>query len=271
MRLAVSNIGWTAADDRDILPRLLDAGADAVEVAPGRVFDDPGGADVRDATAVAETFRAAGLPVMSMQALLFGMPDLKLFGGTAGKSSFIDYLSHIFELAGALGCGPLVFGSPKNRLKGERGFETACREAAAVFRTLGRKAADKGLVFCLEANATAYGCDFMTVLREAAQVADMTDHPAVGIVADTGNMMMEAESPAALDAVLAQVRHLHVSAPQLGPVAPHMEYVSQVVGRLRDAGYAGDVTLEMRPPGEAGSLTEILRTTGLLRSLIDRT
>ena len=76
MRLAVSNIGWTEAEDATILPRLRDAGADAVEVAPGRIFADVSGATVAQAEAVGADYRTAGLPIVSMQALLFGRPGV---------------------------------------------------------------------------------------------------------------------------------------------------------------------------------------------------
>ena len=49
MKLAVSNIAWTEADDAEVLPRLRDAGVEALEVAPGRVFADALNATIADA------------------------------------------------------------------------------------------------------------------------------------------------------------------------------------------------------------------------------
>jgi sugar phosphate isomerase/epimerase len=271
MKLAVSNIGWTEAHDGTIAGRLRDAGADALEVAPGRLFADPLAATLADAEAKREEFAAAGLPAVSMQSLLYGRPELTLFGSPEDREALLAHLEHIMALAGRLGCGPLVFGSPRNRQRGGRSFEEATAEALPVLRRIGDIAAATGTVFCLEANAAAYGCDFMTVLAEATAVADATAHPGVGQVIDTGNMMMEGEAPAAAVAAIAHVRHVHVSAPQLGPVAPHRAFIAEVVGALADAGYDGAVTLEMRAPGPeaADPLADLLRGVETVRSVLD--
>lgn len=270
MRLAVSNIGWTEAEDASILPRLRDAGADAIEVAPGRVFADVPGATVAEARALGAQYREAGLPVVSMQALLFGRPELTLFGTEADVQPLVDHLSHVVRLAGALGCGPLVFGSPRNRLKGTRSFAAARDEVLPVLRRIGAMAEASGTVFCLEANAADYGCDFMTVLAEAGEVAAAAGHPGIGQVVDTGNMMMMGEEPAAIHAIAPHIRHVHVSAPQLGAVASQAAFVERVIPVLRDVGYDSIVTVEMRPGDGADPTAELFRAVDLLRSLIDR-
>ena len=262
----MSNIGWSAAEDASILPELAAAGADSVEVAPGRLFRDVGAATGAEARAVAAAFRAAGLPVVSMQALLFGRADLTLFGPPGAQVAFEDYLGHVVGLAGALGCGPLVFGSPKNRLKGTRPLADAIAEAAPVVRRLGARAEAAGAVFCIEANAPGYGCDFLGTLAEAAEMVAAADHPGVGLVVDTGNMMMAGEAPAAVDDVAARITHFHASAPELGPVATHEGYIADVLARARAGGYDGIVTLEMRSGDRAGLLAGV----AMLRRLIDR-
>lgn len=270
MRLAVSNIGWTEAEDATILPRLRDAGVDAIEVAPGRIFPDVPGATVAEAEAIGAQYREAGLPVVSMQALLFGRPELSLFGTAAEVQPLLDHLSHVVKLAGALGCGPLVFGSPRNRLKGERSFAAARDEALPVLRRIGAMAEASGTVFCLEANASDYGCDFMTRLAEAGDMAAAAGHPSVAQVADTGNMMMMGEEPDAIRAVAPHIRHAHVSAPQLGPVAAQAAFVERVIPVLRDVGYDSVVTVEMRPGEGDDPTSELFSAVGLLRGLIDR-
>lgn len=248
--VAVSNIAWPAESDDEVAPLLRAAGVTCIEVAPSRIFGDVGTARHHDAAARAKLWLDRGLPVASMQALLFGRPDLVLFTDQKGTDAFVTYLSHVISLAGALGCGPLVFGSPRNRQKGARGFAEAAALAVPVFRALGDVCATQGTVLCLEANAEAYGCDFMTDLAEAAAVVRAVAHPSVGLVADTGNMIMAGETPSALAPVADLVRHVHVSAPRLGPVQDHAPFVRDVWGRLRDAGYQGHVTLEMLPTGE---------------------
>lgn len=270
MKLAVSNIGWTAEEDATVAPLLRDAGAVAIEVAPGRVFETPAVATPEEARSFAANWADQGLPVASMQALLFGQVDLRMFGDAETQAAHEAYLAHIIALAGALGCGPLVYGSPRNRARGEMGFAQARDAAIPGLRRIGDIAEAHGCVFCLEANATGYGCDFMTTLAEAGEVARATDHVAVAQVVDTGNMLMEGEAPDAVDAVVDQTAHLHLSAPQLGPVHEQAAYVEEVITRLRGHGYDGSVTLEMRPGSGDAPLEDLLRATGLISDMIAR-
>lgn len=274
MRLLVSNIGWTAAEDGTILPRLRAAGAEGIEVAPGRLVPEPAAPPPGAAAAIRAAHAAAGLPVRAMQALLFGRPDLALFGGPAAEAALLAHLGPVIAFAGALGCGPLVFGAPGNRRRGALDPAAAAAAALGPLRRIGDLAQAAGTVLCLEPNARAYGCDFMTRLDEAAAVAAAAAHPGIGLVADTGNMMLEDEPPAALAPHAGRIAHLHVSAPQLGPVAPHRAFVAEAIAIARDAGYAGSVTLEMRPGGgaEGGAdpAAALLRATALLAGLLAR-
>ena len=266
MKLAVSNIGWTADQDSSIAPVLLDAGAEALEVAPGRVFAEVAAATVQDAQAIRAHWAAQGLPIVSMQALLFGQPDLRMFGSPGQVMEFETYLTHVMSLAGALGCGPLVFGSPVNRKRGDLGLGDACDIAEPIFRRIGDIARTTNTCFCIEANATGYGCDFLTRLDEAAEMVRRVDHPNVGLVLDTGNMMMAEEDPAAIQAALPLFRHVHFSAPQLAPITPHEGYIRAILEGLKSAEYKGHVTLEMRAGDTSEPFFDSLKT---LRRLVD--
>ena len=269
MRLAVSNIGWSADQDATIAPVLRAAGAQAIEVAPSRLFADIAATTTAQARGIAAAQAGTGLPIISMQALLFGQADLLLFGRDPAAQDLQAYLNHVLQLAGSLGCGPLVFGSPRNRARGDLPFREAADRAIPIFRAIGAIAVETGTVFCLEANARGYGCDFMTTLADAAGVAARVNHPGVAIVADTGNMIMEAETPDAVIAVIDHVRHVHVSAPHLGPVTEHAEYIKQVLTHIIRSGYEGDVTLEMRPPDQDDPVAALLDNVTFLRKTID--
>jgi sugar phosphate isomerase/epimerase len=153
-------------------------------------------------------------------------------------------------LAGQLGCGPLVFGSPLNRLKGERTFEEAVAESLPVFRKIGTYAARADCTFCIEPNATGYGCDFVTKLAEAASLVEAVATSSVGLVVDTGNMEMAGDDIADLKRVIPLVRHLHISRARLAPIDETAELAQRVLRTLKGEGYDGIVTIEMRPPQE---------------------
>jgi D-psicose/D-tagatose/L-ribulose 3-epimerase len=268
MRLAVGNIAWTAEHDEAIVSQLLDCGAEALEVAPARIFADPSTATVEQALHIASRYRSAGLPISSMQALLFGRPELRLFGSVAETDALVAHLGRLIRLAGALGCRPLVFGSPKNRARGPLTMREATEQAIPTFRKLGDLCVETGTLFCLEANATGYGCDFMTVVEEAAQMVRETAHPGVAMVLDTGNMLMAGEPPEAVLAVLPYVAHVHLGAPQLGPIMDHVAYLTRVVEQLKTGGYEGVVTIEMRAIDSAEPLRPVLDAVRFVRRLL---
>jgi sugar phosphate isomerase/epimerase len=245
MRLAISNIAWLDTDEADVIATCQNEGIDAIEVAPARLEPDPMDISRSQAQAFAERWQDIGLPVQSMQALLFGRPDLKLFGPDRGEA-LVGYLSEIFQLAGSLGVGPAVFGSPGNRTKGELTQGQAIDAAVPVFSALGDAASRHGVALCLEPNATGYGCDFMTNIDETATVVREIAHPSVGLIIDTGNMQMAGDSPE--DAVRNAdiVRHFHLSRPHLQPLDSDKGFVRQVLIALSGAGYAGQATIEMR-------------------------
>lgn len=270
MKLAVSNIAWSDSEDADISDELKAAGADALEVAPGRLHPSPVAATASEAAEIRAIWQGRGLAIVSMQSLLFGRPDLTLFAEPEGRKAFVRYLGDMLRFAGALGAGPLVFGSPKNRLKDGLNFAEARDRAVPIFREIGDLAQAANTVFCLEANAKEYGCDFMTRLDEAAEVAAATAHPAIGLVVDTGNMELAGDRPERVAEYAELVRHLHLSRPQLAPLNPEDDFPRQVLNALREAGYDGIATVEMRMSA-TGARSAVVRAVEAARSWIDRT
>lgn len=269
MKLAVSNIAWASERDAEIATCLRDAGVDLLEVAPGRLFADPAGADMAAADNVRALWADRGLPIASMQSLLYGQPELALLGPDGG-SAMIAYLGRIFSLGSRLGAGPMVFGSPRNRLRGDMDFDAALRRAVPVLRTLSGLAEAAGTILCLEPNAPDYGCDFMTCLAEAAMVVEAVDRPGVKLVVDSGNMAMVDDDPALAARLVSIVRHLHLSRPQLLPLMAGDEFPRRVMAALREAGYDGIVTVEMRAAGQ-DQKGNIRRVAELVRKWIDAT
>ena len=246
MRLAVSNIAWRADEDGPVADLLLGRGVDALEVAPGRLFADPAAATLSKAAAVRREWRARGFDLVAMQALLFGRAELHLFGDEAETEAFSSYLAHVIRLAGALGCGPLVFGSPKNRLRGDLAPEPALERAADVLRPLAQLAHAEGCTLTLEPNAAAYGCDFVQRVGEAARLARLVDDPGCGVQLDAGVFALEADDAADLREAVPLVAHFHASAPHLEHVDSNLPTIRRLAADLDEAGYDGMVSIEMR-------------------------
>ena len=260
-----SAIAWLP-DEAGAAASLLRAeGATGIEAAPG-LFDRPlAEATPRQAREVRAFWEGEGLPVRAMQALLFGRPELRLFGTEAERAALADYLRLVIRVAGELGAGPLVFGSPKNRARGEMDFAAAFDVAERFFRQIAKDADAAGCVLCIEANAPGYGCDFITTHEEAARLVKAVATPGFGLQIDTGVMRMNEESPAALAALLndADIRpsHVHISEPYLAPVDAATQFHRELAAMLQYRGYPGSVSVEMKRPAALSLLRSAVAAT----------
>ncbi|HMA24546.1 MAG TPA: TIM barrel protein, partial [Gemmatimonadaceae bacterium] len=162
MKLAVSNIAWDPTQDVEIAELLRREGVGGVEIAPTKWRERPLEASSSDIASYRRAWEDRGLPIVSMQSLLFGRPNLQLFGDARSRAEMLDYLRDVITLGAALGARSLVFGSPKNRLRHSLPVADASDIAESFFRAIGDHARNHGVIFCIEANPPAYGCDFVT-------------------------------------------------------------------------------------------------------------
>lgn len=264
MKLAVSNIAWQPAEDDAIAELLRREGVGGVEIAPTKWRERPLDASSADVEAYRRVWADRGLPIVSMQSLLFGRPELQLFGDQSTRTATLDYLRRIIELSAKLGARALVFGSPKNRIRGSLAMADALDIAYDVFRAVGDHARANGVVFCIEANPPAYGCDFITTTADAVAVCRALDDAAVRINADLGGMTMSREDiGSTLQAAAPFIGHFHASEPnlqQLGASADH----AAAAAALDAMDYTGWVSIEMRA-ARAGGAENIAAVEGAVR------
>ncbi len=251
----MSNIAWLAEERQEAYAILAEAGITGLEIAPGIFFhaaDDP---FVPDAASAREALREAadaGLSLVSMQALLFGVSGAGLFTGAEARAAFETGMTRAITLAGRFGIPNLVFGSPaQRRVPDTMVMEDALDEAAAVFRRLGDAAAAAGTRISIEANPAAYGTNFLTTLEDAEAFVARVDHPAIALILDLGAMHMNgsfAGLPARLPGLAPHLAHVHVSEPDLAPAPADAAALAPVLRGLRKGGYAKAVSIEMKRP-----------------------
>ncbi len=246
MRLAVSNIAWAAEEAATAYALLKACGVRGLEIAPGLFL--AGGSE---AEAMA---RAEGLTLCSMQSLLFGVEGAALFGSEAERAVLEDAMARAAALAGRLGVSVMVFGSPRNRTLPDGMGADAAREIwVPAFRRMGAVAEAAGTRIALEPNPARYGTNFMTTLAETLAVARAVAHPGVAVNLDLGALIVSGELGALdLAAVLPDVAHVHLSAPDLAPLGGVGGEVRRFLADLGAAGWDGWVSIEMR--GGLGAL-----------------
>lgn len=260
MRLAVSNIAWEIREDAEAAAILHRYGAAGVEIAPTKITPNPLSLTVEQAQEYRLRWRRLGLEISSMQALLFGQPDLQLFADQESREQMYQYLCGMIALGGQLGAGALVFGSPKNRRAGELPATKVWSIAVDFFGRLGEVAHRHGTCLCIEPNPGAYGCDFVNTAQDGALLVKEIGSPGFRLHLDIGAMTLNGEDYRhTIEACFPYLGHFHVSAPHLQPIDAWELDHETVSATLRQLGYAGWVSVEMRSPGEGKSLQNLDR------------
>ena len=251
MKVSISNIAWRIEEEAAVAELMARLGVRGVEVAPPKLGPDPAAWQPAVARAYREFWSRHGVSIVAMQALLFGRPDLVLFGDDAQRAALLAYLEHVFRLGGRLGAGPMIFGSPKNRLAGDLPPEQARAIAVRFFRAAGDLAARHGTCLCIEPNPREYGCDFITTTRAARALVRDVASPGFGLHVDAAALHMAGEGPEVLRECGADIRHFHASEPMLAQVEPGGAVDHAALARtLRELRYANWVSIEMRPHGD---------------------
>lgn len=247
MNLAVSNLAWPVERDAEVAAVLRPLGVRGIEVAPTKIWPNPLDVTPDDVAAYRRFWAGHGFEIIAAQSLLFGRPDLTLFESEEARADTHEYLARIIQVCAALGAGPLVFGSPKNRRLGPLTHDEAFRTAVEFFDDLADIAQAEDTCLVLEANPPQYGADFVTTAGEAIDLVSAVNHPHFRLHLDTACMTLAGDDPDEAFRAFPLLFHFHASAPNLEPPSPadgvdHAAFAK----RLRQCGYARWVSLEMR-------------------------
>jgi len=228
MRIGISNVGWNREEDDAIVAMLPQLGVEALEVAPSRLWDEP-----FDARALEAYRDRVGLPVVSLQSLFYGHPELQLFGES--RPQLVDRLRSLCDVAALLGARTLVFGSPGNRQRGPIDPEAALESAAETFAEVGGYAAGLGCAVCVE---PLPDCDFVATVAEARELERLVSSPGFGVHLDSAVLAATGES------VDAAPRHFHATETGFGVLGAAGVDHRRFARQLRAAGYRGVVSIE---------------------------
>ncbi len=269
MKLAISQIAWHAAEEESIAKALQARGVSEIELAPPRIFADPANPlsqEIKDCSAFWANY---GMTPVAFQALLFGRPDLVMFGDPGKRQEMFEHLARTVEAAGELGIQALVFGSPKNRFVPEGLDEKEAWDiAVGFFRDLGQVAFDNGTSFCIEPNPVSYGCNFVTDSTAGLELVREVANPGFGLHLDLAGMWLAGDDAiSSIDNAGILLKHFHLSAPDLAQVTPNDLPYAEAIGHLIDIRYPGTMSIEMRS-GDLGNLESVAHSVDFIQGLI---
>lgn len=265
MKLALSNIALPAFDHSSLFPAVAALGYQGIEVAPSRVWRDT----VTGPTHVEiETYRraveGAGLEVVGLHSLLFGLPDLGIFINAATRARTLDYLVHLSKMCRDLGGRTMIFGG------GRRRGAVPAEEAWVIGRDfaaeLCHRIAPHGTIFCFEPLGPK-DSDFINTVAEAVAMAEAVDSPAMRVQLDAKALAQNDEMNAqTISLAVPYLVHAHANELDLGALAEGQGVEHATFGRLlRKAGYDGYVTAEQRMLDENTPLVAAAQSAEILR------
>jgi D-psicose/D-tagatose/L-ribulose 3-epimerase len=257
MNIGISNIAWPVDLQPEVADLLQSLGVTGIEIAPTRVWSSPLDVPARELAAFRRFWNDHGLQIIALQSLLFGL-DLSLFESAESRAVMRRHLAGMIRLCAELGGRALVFGSPKHRRRGDLPIEEASRIALDFFTEIGACAAQHGVAFCIEANPTAYDCDFVTTSTEAIALVERVANPGFAVHLDTGAMTLSEEpiEQAVINA-MTWCRHFHVSEPQLGPIGTGGVNHQAFAATLKMLNYSRWISIEMRQRARESCLRDV--------------
>lgn len=247
---AISSLAWKPEQDADVIEILKKNHVSAIELAPTKLWPDLTKAPAAEVQEYRRKWERAGFEIVAMQSLVFGRPDLLIFGSEESRRQFIGYLKVVIDLGALLGARNLVFGSPKNRARGSMSEADAVKIAVPFFRELGDYAASRKVFLCIEPNARDYACDFVWNTRQGLELVEAVGSEGFGLHLDLACMQMENENLEEVSGRMAsKIRHYHISRPQLAPVEKARDLILQFGQSFINHGYRNCFSVEMKEAG----------------------
>lgn len=241
MKLAVSNIGWDAEDDKEVYKFMKKAGFTGLEIAPTRIFQETPYDKMEQAQRWSDELESEyGFVIPSMQSIWFGRQE-KLFGSDEERATLVQYTKKAIDFAATIHCHNLVFGCPRNRVIPE-GADPEI--GVRFFREIGDYALKKGTVIGMEANPPIYNTNYINDTVSALQLISEVDSKGFMLNLDVGTMIQNEEDVFELKGKVHLINHVHISEPGLKPIEDRQLH-KELKSLLDEENYQGFVSIEM--------------------------
>lgn len=265
--LIVSNIAWTNDEEPEVAKLLAQINIRGVEVAPTKIWQDPTSISSKDIEDNLEFWQSNNLDLVAFQSMLFGRENLQIFNDQKTTQETFEFLSRFIVLAGKMGAGIMVFGSPKNRLVAGVDKRSGRIIALDFFKNLGEIAEENNTIFCIEPNPTDYGCDFITTAEEGIDFVTQINSPGLGLHLDIAGMTLSGDNISeSIKNASGVLKHFHISEPFLGKVESKTKVEHKFASdALKEINYQGYVSIEMRPGANGENVSRVREAVGFAK------
>ena len=244
MKISISHIAWHRNQNKQIVELLKKFNIDTIEVAPTMLFDNPLEVSDREIDDVKAFWDDNGIKMHAMQSLLYNGENLALFKTEEMRQNMYHHLVKIIKLAAKLDVKILVFGSPRNRLIVI--YDNVKKIAKKFFTEIAEVAKEFNILFCIEPNAQAYDCNFITNVDQAIALVKYIDHPHFKMMVDLSTVIANQDIVSAeIQKALPHMKHCHISEPFLKPIIDRQHTHNEIAACLHKNNYSGAVSIEI--------------------------
>lgn len=253
MKLAISNIAWSAEDDGQMYTFLKSAGFEGLEIAPTRIILENPYDKLKEAEAFKNNLKTDfSLAIPSIQAICFGRSEA-IFGTEDERGNIKDYIKKAIDFAKVLECNNLVFGCPKNRIIGENQQGIAL----SFFDELGTYAHQNKTVLAMEPNPEIYGTNFLNTTAQAIDFVKEINNEGLKVNVDLGTIIHNNESLDAIANNIDLINHIHISEPYLEPIKESRIH-RDLYNLLKEYKYGNFVSIEMKNSNDIATVTNTI-------------
>ncbi len=253
-KLAVSNIGWAAEDDKIVFAKMKECGFTGLEIAPTRIIAEKPYDNIDKAVVFKNQLeKDYGFSIVSMQSLWYGISEL-ITGTDEERGFLVNYTEKAMKFASAIGCRNLVFGSPKNRSIENEGDEEILFN---FFKVLAELAVMNNVVLAIEPNPAIYGTNFLNRTEDAISFCEKICSDGLRVNLDFGTIIENDEDFSIIQDNIKFINHIHISEPYLAKIEER-----ELHKRLCSLDYNGYISIEMGNKGDLNSLLSSIEYVG---------
>jgi D-psicose/D-tagatose/L-ribulose 3-epimerase len=242
LKFSISNLAWGNTPLDQVIPKLANTGLHGVEIAPTAIWSDLDNLKDEEVLEFKEYLASHNLFVSGIQSLLYGHPKLQLFNQNCWED-LRNHLEKVLKIGKILGTEIAVFGSPKNRVRGQLDLNRADDLAETFLKQLIPSLSEYHMVLTLEPNAPQYGADYLITYEDAIRLSRRINSESIRPQVDTGCLWMIDKSPVQA-CELFTPHHVHLSTPDLGPFPGSYDF-DPLFDVLRKSEYSGWMVIEM--------------------------